>query len=123
MTNLSRPGGNITGVSVMRVAGKWPELAKQALPALTRVGYLINPTNATSVTTLNEARRSAEALGLDFRSYPVERPADLESAFAAMTRDGIGVLMLDCGPSISDQLAAGGGARARAQAPGDLRDT
>ena len=52
-------------------------------------------TNAASVTTLNEARRSAEALGLDFRSYPVERPADLESAFAAMTKDRIGVLLLD----------------------------
>jgi putative ABC transport system substrate-binding protein len=65
------------------------------LPALTRVGYLVNPTNAASVGTLNEARRSAEALRMDFRSYSVERPADLESVFAAMTRDGIGVLLLD----------------------------
>ena len=95
VTNLSRPGGNITGVSTMRAAGKWPELAKEMLPGLTRVGYLINPTNAASVATLNEARRSAEALRMDFRSYSVERPADLESAFAAMTRDGIGVLLLD----------------------------
>jgi putative ABC transport system substrate-binding protein len=96
VSNLSRPGGNMTGVSVMREAGKWPELAKEALPAgLSRVGYLVNPTNAASVTTLNEARRSAEALGLDFRSYPVERPTELESAFAAMTKDRIGVLLLD----------------------------
>jgi putative tryptophan/tyrosine transport system substrate-binding protein len=95
VTNLSRPGGNITGVSTMRAAGKWPELAKEMLPGLTRVGYLINPTNAASVATLNEARRSAEALRMDFRSYSVERPADLESAFATMTRDGIGVLLLD----------------------------
>ena len=80
---------------VVAWGGKWPELAKQALPGLTRIGYLINPTNAASVATLNEARRSAEALGIDFRSYPVERPADLESAFAAMTRDGIGFLLLD----------------------------
>jgi putative ABC transport system substrate-binding protein len=32
VTNLSRPGGNMTGVSVMRLSGKWPELAKEALP-------------------------------------------------------------------------------------------
>ena len=95
VTNLSRPGGNMMGVSVMRLGGKWPELAKEALPGLTRVGYLINPTNAGSVTTLSEARRSAEALGMEFRSYPVERPADLEGAFAAMTRDGVGFLLLD----------------------------
>jgi putative ABC transport system substrate-binding protein len=95
VSNLSRPGGNMTGVSVMREAGKWPELAKELLPGLTRVGYLINPTNAASVSTLNEARRSTEALGLNFRSYPIERPADLEMAFAGMTKDRIGVLLLD----------------------------
>src|SRR5512139_438541 len=113
VSNLSRPGGNMTGVSVMRGAGKWPELAKEALPGLTRVGYLINPTNAASVATLNEARRSTEALGLDFRSYRVERPADLESAFDGEGSDRLPVAR--CGPSISHQLAAGGGARARAQ--------
>ena len=32
---------------------------------------------------------------MDFRSYPVERPQELEGAFAAMTRDGIGFLLLD----------------------------
>jgi putative ABC transport system substrate-binding protein len=95
VTNLRRPGGNATGVSSLRLAGKWPELAKEMLPGLTRVGYLINPTNAASVATLSDARRSAEALGMDFRSYPVERPQELETAFAAMMRDGIGVLLLD----------------------------
>jgi putative ABC transport system substrate-binding protein len=95
VTNLSRPGGNVSGVSVMRLSGKWPELAKEALPGLSLVGYLINPTNPASVTTLSEARHFAEALGLDFRSYPVERPQDLEGAFAAMTQGGIGVLLLD----------------------------
>jgi ABC-type uncharacterized transport system substrate-binding protein len=95
VTNLRRPGGNITGVSLLRLGGKWPELAKEALPALTRIGYLVNPTNASSVATRDEARRSAEALGMDFRSYPVERPEDLEQAFAAMTRDSVSFLLLD----------------------------
>ena len=95
VTNLSRPGGNLTGVSVMRLGGKWPELAKETLPALTRIGYLINTTNASSVTNLGEARRSAEALGMDFRSYPIERPEDLERTFAAIAADGVGFLLLD----------------------------
>ena len=55
----------------------------------------MNPTNASSVATMTEARHAVEALRINFRSYPVERPADLEGAFAAMTRDGIGVLLLD----------------------------
>jgi putative tryptophan/tyrosine transport system substrate-binding protein len=95
VTNLSRPGGNITGVSLMRLGGKWPELAKEALPALTRIGYLINPTNAGSATNLGEARRSAEVLGMDFRSYPIERPEQLQRTFAAIEADGVGVLLLD----------------------------
>ena len=95
VTNLRRPGGNITGVSELRAAEKWPELAKEVLPGLTRVGYLVNPTNASSVGALNDARRSAEVLGIAFRSYPVERPEDLEGAFVEMKRDGIGVLFLD----------------------------
>jgi ABC-type uncharacterized transport system substrate-binding protein len=38
VSNLSRPGGNLTGVASMRLAAKWPELAKEALPGLSRVG-------------------------------------------------------------------------------------
>jgi putative tryptophan/tyrosine transport system substrate-binding protein len=95
VSNLRRPGGNITGVSIVRLGGKWPELAKEALPALTRIGYLVNPTNASNVTNLAEARRSAEALGLEFRSYSIVRPEDRQRAFDAMTRDGLGFLLLD----------------------------
>ena len=51
-----------SGVSELRAAEKWPELAKEVLPGLTRVGYLVNPTNASSVGALNDARRSAYSL-------------------------------------------------------------
>jgi putative ABC transport system substrate-binding protein len=95
VTNLHRPGGNLTGVSVMRLGGKWPELAKEVLPTLTRIGYLINPTIATSVANLGEARRSAEALGVDFRSYSIERPEQLQRVFGAIEADGVGFLLLD----------------------------
>jgi putative ABC transport system substrate-binding protein len=95
VSNLRRPGGNITGVSLLRLGGKWPELAKEVLPGLSRVGYILNPANASSATNLAEARRSAEALGLEFRSYPIVRPEDRQRAFDAMTRDGIGFLLLD----------------------------
>jgi putative tryptophan/tyrosine transport system substrate-binding protein len=95
VTNLRRPGGNITGVSLLRLGEKWPELAKEVLPGLSRVGYLLNPTNASSVANFDAARRSAEALGLEFRSYSILRPEDRQRAFDAMTRDGIGFLLLD----------------------------
>ena len=101
VTNLRRPGGNVTGVSFVRLGEKWPELAKEVLPRLSRVGYLLNPTNASSVANFDAARRSAEALGLEFRSYPIERPEDRQRAFDAMTRDGIGFLLLDAAHPIA----------------------
>jgi hypothetical protein len=81
VTNLHRPGGNLTGVSVMRLGGKWPELAKEVLPTLTRIGYLINPTIATSVANLGEARRSAEGLGVDLPVLAIESLEQFEKIF------------------------------------------
>jgi putative ABC transport system substrate-binding protein len=95
VTSLSRPSGNLTGVSQMTLSEKWPELARELLPAVKRIGYLWNPNDARSTVSFSQARRSTEALGLEFGSYPVERPENLDSAFAAMMGDGVSVLLLD----------------------------
>ena len=95
VTSLSRPSGNLTGVSLMTLSEKWPELARELLPAVKRIGYLWNPNDARSTVSFSQARRSAEALGLEFGSYPVERPENLDSAFAAMMGNGVSVLLLD----------------------------
>ena len=97
VTNLREPGGNLTGVSVMRLAGKWPELVKEALPAIRRVGYLLDPTYSSGVFSRDDARRSAEALRMDFQTYTVQRPEELERTFAAMKKDGIEVVLFDAG--------------------------
>src|SRR5262249_16951666 len=95
VTSLSRPSGNLTGVSLMTLSEKWPELARELLPAVKRIGYLWNPNDARSTVSFSQARRSTEALGLEFGSYPVERPENLDSAFTAMMGDGVSVLLLD----------------------------
>ena len=79
----------------MTLSEKWPELARELLPAVKRIGYLWNPNDARSTVSFSQARRSNEALGLTFGSYPVERPENLDSAFAAMMRDGVRLLLLD----------------------------
>src|SRR5262249_119107 len=95
VTSLSRPSGNLTGVSLMTLSEKWPELARELLPAVKRIGYLWNPSDARSTVSFSQARRSPETLGLEFGSYPVERPENLDSAFTAMMGDGVSVLLLD----------------------------
>jgi putative ABC transport system substrate-binding protein len=95
VTSLSRPGGNLTGFSLMLLSEKWPDLAREMLPAVNRIGYLWNPNDVRSAGSFSQARRSAEGLGLNFGSYPVERPSDLDGAFAAMARDRLEMLLLD----------------------------
>ena len=95
----------------MTLSEKWPELARELLPAVKRIGYLWNPNDARSTVSFSQARRSTEALGLEFGSYPVERPENLDSAFAAMMGDGVSVLSM-CEGSCSSMVNTRFGHRA-----------
>ena len=64
VTSLSRPSGNLTGVSLMTLSEKWPELARELLPAVKRIGYLWNPNDARSTVSFSQARRSTEGAGI-----------------------------------------------------------
>ena len=90
--SLARPGGNITGVSMMHglegLAGKRVELLKDAVPAAKRIA-LIYPDNPTNVRSLAQAKQVASELGIDIRPFPVEPGNELEAAIAALSREGI----------------------------------
>src|SRR6516164_3481600 len=59
VTSLSRPSGNLTGVSQMTLSEKWPELARELLPAVKRIGYLWNPNDARSTVSFSHTRSNA----------------------------------------------------------------
>jgi putative tryptophan/tyrosine transport system substrate-binding protein len=86
VASLARPGGNITGVSVIGVdvIGKQLELLKEAVPGISRVAVLLNPTNPGAAPGLRVLEGAARALELML--YPMEvRGADeFERAFAAI---------------------------------------
>jgi putative tryptophan/tyrosine transport system substrate-binding protein len=91
--SLGRPGGNVTGFSVLEssVGGKWLALLKEAAPAVSRVSLLFNPETAPFAEGY---RRSAEAaaptLGMTVVSAPCGNAAHIESAFDARARTGNG---------------------------------
>jgi putative ABC transport system substrate-binding protein len=95
VTSLRRPGGNLTGFSMMLLSEKWPDLVRDMLPAVNHIGYLWNPADVRSAGSFGQARRSAEMLGLVFDSYPVKRLGDLDDTFAAMARDRLEMLLID----------------------------
>ena len=75
VASLARPGGNVTGVSMMQglegLTGKRVELLKDALPAATRIGLLFVPDNPTAVRSLAQAQEVAGRLGFVIRPFPV----------------------------------------------------
>lgn len=93
VASLARPGGNITGVSMMQGAegltGKRVELLKDALPAAARIGLLFNPDVLISSMDLAQAGQVASRLGLVLRPFPMRRGEEIEAAIAALSREGV----------------------------------
>jgi putative ABC transport system substrate-binding protein len=93
IASLARPGGNITGVSMMHglegLTGKRVELLKDALPGATRIGLMFNPDTPTQVGSLAQAEEVAGRLGLVIRPFPVRRGDELEAAITSVAREGV----------------------------------
>lgn len=92
--SLARPGGNVTGLSMMmtNLVTKRLQLMKECLPRLKRLGVLQDP----SVPWHSEAVRSlsawAKSTGIEVTLVSVEKPAQFDSAFSALRRNGIQAL-------------------------------
>jgi putative ABC transport system substrate-binding protein len=87
VSGLARPGGNITGLSILSsdLEGKRLELLKETFPNTTRVAYLWNP--ATPGTGLKGMQSAAPALGMQLQPVEVRSPKDFDNAFAAVIKE------------------------------------
>ena len=96
VASLARPGGNITGLTLMapELGGKRLELLKEALPHVSRVAVLQNAGNPVSPDELREIEAAARVLGLQLHVLAVRHPDELDSVFAAMTREGAEALLM-----------------------------
>jgi ABC-type uncharacterized transport system substrate-binding protein len=83
VASLARPGGNLTGVSVIgrEILAKQLELLKQAVPRASQVAVLWNPTN---FLMWSELQGAAQGLGMTLHAVAVQQPEEFESAFAAI---------------------------------------
>jgi putative ABC transport system substrate-binding protein len=96
VSNLSRPGGNITGLSLFaaELNAKRLELIKEAVPSLTRAAILLNPGNASTQSVLSEASATAKAANVELRAFEARQPADFVRAFAAMADQQVGAVVI-----------------------------
>jgi putative ABC transport system substrate-binding protein len=88
VTNLARPGGNVTGLSsrAAELEGKRLQLLKEVVPGLSRVAILFNPTNHYMPLALQSARKGAQALHVSLAVYEVYDTAGLDAAFVTLTK-------------------------------------
>jgi putative ABC transport system substrate-binding protein len=96
VASLAQPGGNITGVSLMapELVGKQLQILKEVVPTVSRVALLGNPDNAGSAPQVRQAQDAARALGVRLQPLEARGPGEIDSAFAAMTREQAGALIV-----------------------------
>ena len=97
VASLTRPGGNVTGVTPNNpeLSAKRVSLLKEAAPAAARMSVLGNPDFPATSHMLAETRLGAQALGVELQALEVRHSAELPNAFATMNKDKVrGVIVL-----------------------------
>jgi len=85
--SLSRPGGNVTGLSNVgpELSGKKLELLKEIAPKVSRVGVVFNPASEVEPLVVQELSAMAPTVGFEIEPVEVRSPDDLSAAFAALS--------------------------------------
>ena len=96
VASLARPGGNITGTSLLSstLAGKRLELLKQILPHVSRVAVLLNKDSPAHAIAWKETIVAATTLRIDVQPFEVQGSAMLDEAFARMLKSRMEALVL-----------------------------
>jgi ABC-type uncharacterized transport system substrate-binding protein len=97
VTNVTHPGGNLTGFSLFEfsVGGKWVDLLKEIAPGLARVAVMFNPETAPqSKFFMSSIEAVAPSLGVQAIAVPVRATADIEPAMESFARVPHGGLIL-----------------------------
>jgi putative tryptophan/tyrosine transport system substrate-binding protein len=106
ISSLGHPGGNMTGLSVMtgELSGKQLEFLKEAVPMVSRVAVLANPTDPNTPPRLQYLQGVAHALRVQLHVMEVQSREDVERAFAAIQREGIGAFLVLSDTLLMDQV-------------------
>ena len=103
---LGRPGGNLTGLSLIagpEIAGKYLELLREAVPRVSRMAVITNPDNPALTPQVKAMEVAARALGIEIHVLAVRKADEIDGAFTAMVQRRVGALVV-LGDSLSLSL-------------------
>jgi putative tryptophan/tyrosine transport system substrate-binding protein len=105
VASLARPGGNITGVSMIQGAegltGKRIELLKDALPAAIRIGMMFNPDMPDAVASVEQAQQVASRRGLVLVQAPVKQVIEIDAAITTLARERVDAVHVEPGSPVT----------------------
>ncbi|MEP6872108.1 MAG: ABC transporter substrate-binding protein [Anaerolineaceae bacterium] len=89
--SLARPGGNLTGVTLLAVelGGKRLELLKEVAPRVSHLGAFVNPLHPGEDEEFRALQTAAQRMSLTVRQYSVRNVAEVNGALEAMARDHV----------------------------------
>jgi putative ABC transport system substrate-binding protein len=100
VVSLARPGGNITGLSMLLtdLAPKELEILTEVVPQAKRVAVLWNPTTPSLPPAMKAVDAAGQRLGLQLVKVPAQADEDFDGAFAIMARERLEALMVVASP-------------------------
>ena len=100
VTNLARPGGNITGFQNFETAigGKWLQVLNEIAPGVRRVAFVHSPDISAHVAFMHTAQAASTSLGMTVTSVGVRSAAEIEPALRAFAKEPDGGLLVAPSP-------------------------
>jgi len=97
VTSMSRPGGNLTGVSFLTTAtgAIRLQMLHEAVPNAAVMGLLVNPTNPQAAPDTREAQEAARKLGLELHVLGASSAQEIDAAFATLVQRRVQALVID----------------------------
>ena len=116
--SLARPGGNVTGLSLMAIdlSGKRLELLKEAVPSLLRVALLVD-FSTPKEQTIKLHQTAAQALGISLWPVEISTPDDIEPVFAKIAQERADGVVRGIGSMLFAQRAQIGAAALKHRLP------
>jgi putative tryptophan/tyrosine transport system substrate-binding protein len=107
VASLNRPGGNLTGVSILinDLAPKHVELLHELVPKAQSMGVLVNPDSPSTENDTNETLKALRMLGLLPHVFKVRTESEIRAAFMNLSRDKVGGLIVVSDVSMFDRRA------------------
>jgi putative tryptophan/tyrosine transport system substrate-binding protein len=101
VTSLAHPAGNITGNTILGpdIVTKKLQILKDAIPAVSRIGYLWNPDNPATADILEDLRKATPLFHLTLVSLPARTTVDFDRVFAQMSSDRPDAVLLTSDPA------------------------